>query len=403
MIRDINALPNMYFNEDIYKVILSKPAKPDDALGTRAFIRAEILKNGDKYQASKFTDKQVFHENFDAANAGDFINGLFGGAFMQYNAWDAEYEYSARVTKKGKVLASKRRVADKPVAADFRGAGFNKQKNHIIREGEYIPALVDMGVFTKELKVAAPMWDKFHQINRFLELIQDETGSDKISGDTVINIVDFGSGKSYLTFLVYHYFSVTRKLAVNVCGLDLKADVVEKCAKAAKKYGYDNLIFKVGDIGGLASPPIESWGARGTLNMVICLHACDTATDHALHNAVKWGADLIFAAPCCQHELNQQMRPQNLTLFSDYGIIKERIASLVTDAIRAKVLEHLGYKTQIIEFTAMEHTPKNLFIRARRKAGRHNSLSLESISIVLNEFSFKPTLLQLLKESGHAT
>jgi SAM-dependent methyltransferase len=381
-------------NEKIYKIILSKPTKATN------YTRVEIVKSGEKYQSSAYTATQVFHGNYDFAGVQEYIDGLLGASFLHYAAWDGEHEYSARVTKKGKVLTSRRRTENQPKRENFAAGGFNREKNHIIREGEDIPVLVDIGVFTKELKVAAPMWDKFHQINRFLELLADETGD--ITQETTVNIIDFGCGKSYLTFLVYHYFTQKRKLSVNICGLDLNEDVIKTCTTAAKKYSYTALTFKQGDIASQTVPPVENWGKQDTFNIVISLHACDTATDHALFNAVQWGADLICAVPCCQHELRAQMNPKTLKLFSEYGIIKERIASLATDAIRAKLLEAVGYKVQIIEFTGMEHTPKNLFIRARKTRENHaikKEKNMQLIEKITQEFAFSPTLKTLLEST----
>ena len=375
----------MTFNENIYKIILSSPTK------NAVYTRAEIISNGEKYQASMFTAKQVFHKNLQRDEVEAFVTEHLGPIFLQYTAWDGTREYSARVTKKGKMLTSSKLAAQQPQVKNFAG-GFNIQKNHIIQEGEQIPALVDMGVFTKEYKIVAGMHDKFRQINRFIELIADETK--KLEPGTMVNIIDFGCGKSYLTFLVYHYFVEIRRLDANICGMDLDKHVIETCIKAAVKYGYKSLNFTLGDIGNQTAPPIAEWGRPGSFNIVISLHACDTATDYAIYNAVKWNADLICAVPCCQHELRNQMKPACLDIFSAYGIIEERITSLATDAIRAKLLEHMGYKTQIIEFTAMEHTPKNLMIRAKR--GSKNTNAMQDIQKLCDEFSFEPTLLKLL-------
>jgi len=372
------------FNPNIYKIVLSAPTK------TATYTRAEIIKNGEKFQANLFTQKQVFHKNMASGDVLAYIEGLLGTEFMQYTAWDGTREYSARITKKGKVLTSSKAVANQPKADCFIGSSFNKQKNYIIKEGEHIPVLQDMGIFTKENKIAAQMHDKFQQINRFIELIADETK--KIESE--INIIDFGCGKSYLTFLVYHYFTAIRRLPVNICGLDLNESVIATCTQAAQKYGYQSLTFILGDIGKQDAPPLTSWGKPESFNIVISLHACDTATDHALYNAIQWKADLICAAPCCQHELRNQMKAQNLDIFSDYGIIEERVAALATDAIRAKLLEHMGYNTQIIEFTSLEHTAKNLLIRAKRATT--NPKALAQIQKLTAEFNFAPTLTKLL-------
>jgi len=377
------------FNENIYKIILSNPAKNNSG----GYTRTEIISNRDRYQASMFTAKHVIHKNLQKSEVKAFVEELLGLEFLQYTAWDGKYEHTARVTKKGKLLTSSNASNQQPRIRNFKGSTFDKQKNHIIQEGERIPALVDMGVFTKEYKVAAQMHDKFQQINRFIELIADETKS--ITKETTVNIIDFGCGKSYLTFLVYHYFTEIRQFQVNICGLDSNESIIESCTKASVKYGYNSLFFKLGDIGEQSLPPIDTWGGNGTFNIIISLHACDTATDYALYNAVKWNADLICAVPCCQHELRSQMKPAILDIFSEYGIIEERIASLATDAIRAKLLEYAGYKAQIIEFSDLEHTAKNLMIRARR--GKRNLKALDSVQRIANEFSFEPTLMKLFQ------
>ena len=440
--KQTQGLPDGVFNANLYKIVLSMPIKQVNsvqphAAGTytvrpyppaitavqhenRSYTRAEINRNGDKFQLSMYTAKQVFHSNFAANELKLVLDGLFGIRFQQYHAWDSEYEYSARISKKGKILTARKKSANRPRAALFNTGSFDRQKNHILKEGEPIPALVDMGVFTKEGKIITGMRDKFNQINRFLELLADETGPDLLPGsmlngavpetianssakETTVNIVDFGCGKSYLTFLVYYYFAKMRGLSVNICGLDLDAHVVASCTAAAEKYGYKSLKFLQGDIGAQPAPPVEGWGSANTLNIVISLHACDTATDYALFNAIKWNADLIYAVPCCQHELRNQMTPQNLSLFTRHGIIKERIASLATDAIRANLLECCGYKSQIIEFVDMEHTPKNLLIRARRRVGKGNvnAAAWGEAEKVITEFGFAPTLLKLLNDGGY--
>ena len=400
-------LPDTALSLSIYKVVLSQPVKnltsdtPNPKAAPREYTRAEIQRSGDKFQLSMYTKKQVFHSNFTIEELKTVVDGLFGITFTQYHAWDETHEYTAKISKKGKVLTSRNKAASKPRTANFAAGSFDRQKNHIIKEGENIPALADMGVFTKEGKVVAGMRDKLNQINRFLELMADETGPSAIPGGTTVNIVDFGCGKSYLTFLVYHYFTNMRRLKANICGLDLDESVVKTCTAAAKKYGYAHLHFMQGDIGNQPTPPIESWGQPSTFNIVISLHACDTATDYALYNAQKWKADLIYAVPCCQHELKQHMSPKNLSLFNRYGIIKERIASLATDAIRASLLECCGYKAQIIEFVEMEHTPKNLLIRAKRREGKGSATAWGEVEKVIHEFSYEPTLLKLLRDGKY--
>lgn len=231
------------------------------------------------------------------------------------------------------------------------------------------------------------MYDKYRQINRFIELIDDVV---KKQDRSQLNIIDFGCGKSYLTFILYHYLTVVRNIRANIIGLDLKEDVIRKCSQAAEKYGYTGLTFQLGDINGFCCP--------FDVDMVITLHACDTATDYALFNAVSWNAEMIFSVPCCQHELNSQISSHTFSLFTRYGIISERFCALMTDAVRANLLEYSGYSTQLLEFVDFEHTPKNVLIRAVRspkKSEEARQKALWEVRRVMEEYHVSPTLYRL--------
>jgi hypothetical protein len=247
-----------------------------------------------------------------------------------------------------------------------------------------------MGVYTAEGRVVRSMYDKFRQINRFLEIIDDEL--DRFDPEVTLQILDFGCGKSYLTFVLYYYLTEIRRQKVRMIGLDLKQDVIEKCNRTVEKYGYRHLHFQVGDIGG--------FDFDGHPHMVISLHACDTATDYALFNAVRWKADTIFSVPCCQHELNSQIATENFGVLTRYGIVKERVAALMTDAIRANLLQCCGYKTQLLEFVSLDHTPKNLLIRAVRGGGNPDGRPLREVRSLMEEFHVRPTLYRLMEEAG---
>lgn len=380
---EYNIYLDTIFGDNPTKIIISKP--PANA----EYRKLCILKKSSGYQLEKYTEKQVFHENLTAEEAASRCDDFFREGYGQLNGWGENFEYALSVTKKGKVLFNKKKTAVEKASESTH----NRKKNYIIPEDKPFPALVDMGVFTKDGKVAKPMYDKFRQINRFTEIIDDAVREKGLSGKK-LKIVDFGCGKSYLTFVLYHYFTEIIGTEVDMLGLDLKADVIEKCNAAAERYGYENLRFEMGDISGAS--------VQGKVDMVVTLHACDTATDFALHNAIMRDADMIFSVPCCQHELNSQMRSDKLSLLTRYGIIKERTAALCTDAIRANLLEYCGYKTQLLEFVGFEHTPKNILIRAVKRSGspRGREQYLAEAESLMREFSFDPTLYDLLKKSG---
>lgn len=377
-----------------YKIIISKPISS----GT-AYRKIIIEKKESYYQAASYTEKQVFHQNIRNNELESYLADTVVGSYLQVNAWDDEKEYMILISQKGKVsYKTKRTSGDKAKKA----SAHNRKKQYLIEEGTVVAPLVDMGVFTAEGKVVKSMYDKFRQINRFLEIIDDGVRDYPVDE---LNIIDFGCGKSYLTFVLYYYFTEIRKRKVHIVGLDLKADVIKNCNAAAKKYGYENLHFEIGDING--------YQADFPVDMVVTLHACDTATDFALFNAIQWNAKMIFSVPCCQHELNQQIDTESFSLMTRYGIIKERFSALATDAIRANLLEYCGYKTQLLEFIDFAHTPKNILIRAVKKGNTAGAKSakaivptsvkrryLEEVEHMMEEFHFEPTLYKLLADEG---
>ena len=364
-----------------YKLILSNPLRKD-----AQYRRIVVNRLGEGWQAEKYTEKQVFHENMGADELKAFLETAMRQEYRQLNAWDGEREHAVRVSKNGKASYMKKKTAQAPREKE----GHNRKKYYILEEGRPVPPLVDMGIFTPEGKIVRTMYDKFRQINRFVELIDDEIGN--LPQDRTLTVIDFGCGKSYLTFVLYYYLTQIRRLDVRIIGLDLKADVIEHCNRAAEKYGYDRLHFELGDINGYECPyPVD---------MVVSLHACDTATDYALYNAVRWDARLIFSVPCCQHELNSQMQGGGLSILTRYGIIKERTAALMTDAVRGNLLTASGYRTQLLEFVDLSHTPKNILIRAVKTniPEKTRREALREVDALKEQFGFRPTLDGLLRD-----
>lgn len=350
-------------------------------------IRPVLIKEELLYQAESYVGTKVFHKNIEACALADFVAEAMENDFRQLEARSDSHSLTVLVSKKGKAA-----VKEKSVSAprkDAQAFAHNKEKQYILLQDTPVPFLVELGVQTPDGKIVKAKYDKFRQINRYLEFVRDILPGLAYEEGRTLNIIDFGCGKSYLTFALYYYLKVMNKYDIRVIGLDLKKDVIEKCQALADKLRYDGLKFLVGDI--------STYEGAAEVDMVVTLHACDTATDYALAKAVGWNAKVILSVPCCQHELNRQIKCPSLEPVFKYGIIKERMAALMTDAIRANLLEQQGYDTQLLEFIDIENTPKNLLIRAvkrnhmRYKAG---GKQLEELEQFLN---VSPTLDRLFK------
>ena len=356
---ELQKLFETVLNKDFIRAVISNPREKGGIVKVK--IRPLELKGQLVFQFESFTAKQAFHKNLDRDAAVQELSGC-AGEFRQMQIETADAEYTVLISKKGKATIKRKQRREKAQAADL---SHNRQKRYILEEGRFVPFLRDLGVMTEDGKIVRSRTDKFRQINRFLEFIEDILP--QLDRDRELTILDFGCGKSYLTFAMYYYLHELKGYDIRIVGLDLKEDVIRHCGRLAEQYGYDKLTFLTGDI--------ADYDGVDQVDMVVTLHACDTATDYALAKAVGWNAKVILSVPCCQHELNAQFSAGGgsgdgvLAPVMDYGLLRERFAALVTDGLRAKYLERAGYETQVLEFIDMEHTPKNILLRAVKRNG----------------------------------
>lgn len=380
-----------YLNNEFLSAVLSNPR--DKGAAEKVKVRPLLRKGELVFQLEVFRNNQAFHENLDAGRAADRLCAFMEN-FRQMQMETTGECVSVMVSKKGKTTIKKKVRRSAKEQADL---SHNRKKRYILEEGVTVPFLVDLGVMTREGKVVHARFDKFRQINRFLEFIEDILP--ELPKGREVTILDFGCGKSYLTFAMYYYLHELLGYDIQIIGLDLKKDVISSCNGLAVKYGYKKLTFLEGNI--------ADYTGRDEVDMVVTLHACDTATDYALAKAVGWNAKVILSVPCCQHELNGQMAAGKgsgtdvLEPVLKYGLLKERMAALFTDGLRAQYLEREGYEVQVLEFIDMEHTPKNILLRAVRKTcqGR-GELAGENIEACERFLGVSTTLGRLLNESG---
>lgn len=378
-------------NQNLNQVILSN--SQDKEYASKVKIRPVMIKGTLCFQETIYRGTQVFHENFSAQEIIERIETLLQGKMKQCEIAADSLNATVLVSKKGKMTIKTKKISAKETGAAVtaektKELSHNREKQYILKEGEPVDFLVGLGVQTPDGRIAKNRYDKFRQINRYLEFIEDIL--DTLPTDRTIRIIDFGCGKSYLTFAMYYYLHVLQKRDIVITGLDLKKDVIAHCNKLARDCGYDRLTFEVGDI--------STYEGAEAVDMVVSLHACDTATDYAIEKAVNWGAKVIMAVPCCQHEVNKQIACRELQPLLKYGLIKERMSALITDALRANMLEEQGYETQIVEFIDMEHTPKNLLIRAVKKNALPRMKRADNYKETMEFLHVEPTLKRLLEE-----
>ncbi len=395
------AISNIFdemINKDLIGVVISNSS--DKERIAKVKIRPVMIKQELLFQVSEYIGQQIFHHNYTKKELSGKLTEWFEGLFRQCEITSDTWKATVLISKKGKATVNRKRMDSQKIASVQEESKtskqsednllHNKKKNYILEEGKPLPFLVDLGVMTLAGQIVKAKSDKFKQINRFLEYIEDILPY--LKRDKELTILDFGCGKSYLTFALYYYLKVMKNYPINVIGLDLKTDVIRHCNQLSEKFGYDKLHFLEGDI--------ASYQGSSSVDMVVTLHACDTATDYALHKAVLWGAQVILSVPCCQHELNRQLQNEMLKPVLKYGIVRERMSALITDALRAEILETKGYKVQLLEFIDMEHTPKNILIRAvkARKAIDSSSDAQQGLQACMEFLNADPCLLRLFRE-----
>lgn len=389
----LEQLLEQILTSSLVQIVISNPVRQGTL--TKIKIRPVLLKEELFFQETIYQGTQVFHKNAVAQELKEHIMDYLNGQFKQAQIQTASLEATVLSSKKGKITVKTRyikKMFDKEEnhaisreRSQEELLAHNRVKKYLLEDGKPVAFLIKLGVQTPEGKVIKAKYDKFRQINRYLEFIDNVL--EELPKDRPVQIIDFGCGKSYLTFAMYYYLHEIKHYPLQIIGLDLKEDVIRNCNQLAEEFGYKGLIFQQGDI--------STYEDTDKVDMVVSLHACDTATDYALEKAVKWGAKVIMAVPCCQHEVNRQIHCDEWKPILKYGFIKERMSALITDAVRANLLEQQGYDTQILEFIDMEHTPKNLLIRAVKRQ-RMKTNNQGNIQDIMDYLHIHPKFAELL-------
>ena len=404
-----------YININLKEIIVSNPRNKEGV--TKVKVRPILLKKELLYQVSSFKGKQVFHENVNEETLKEQCVKWLQDDFGQLELHHEKGSLICLSNKKGTLTIKEKKTQKESIGTNEKSCAVdvetqkkdinnkadiseirmqelshNRKKKYILEENVPVGFLIDLGVQTPQGKIIRTAYDKFRQINRFLEFIEDVLPA--LENREVIRILDFGCGKSYLTFAIYHYLHELKGKNVQIIGLDLKEDVIAHCNALKDKYGYENLKFLTGDI--------KDYTGQDEVDMVVTLHACDVATDYALYKAVNWNAKVILSVPCCQHEVNRQIHNEVMEPLLKYGLARERMSALVTDTLRALILEKKGYETGLLEFIDMTHTPKNALIRAIKRDKMLSMAKLNKLTKQEEEFTkflgIHTTLQKLFEE-----
>ena len=382
-IKFIKLLDDIFQEETLIKMVISDKRKKSNPV-RKVTLRPVIKQDQLIYQIEYTFDKKVTQKNTSAHEAKEAIVQLVQADFKQIDIFTTENDIHVLASKTNKIHIKRKPATKKQ---DLNAMAHNRSKKYLIPDGEPCDFLIRLGVMTKSGDVIHKHYSKFRQINRFLEIADDVF--EYLPKDRTINIVDFGCGKAYLTFALYYYLKILKGRDVNITGLDLKDDVIDFCNQVAKDLKYDELKFKKGDIADYQG---------SSADMVVTLHACDTATDYALINAVSWNTKVILSVPCCQHQLFKQIKNTIHEPILKHGILKDRLTEYLTDGLRSLKLESKGYSVSLIEFTSLEHTAKNIMIRAV-KTGSENSpeakKAQEEYQVLRDFYNVHPEIDQL--------
>lgn len=370
-------------NEKLYEIRISNSQNQE--LVKKIKIRPVLIKELLYFQESRYIGTKIYHKNHEKIEMRNEICRIMQEECKQLEGETLTEKFTVLVSKKNKVTIKRKKKNDGDmwVREDL---SHNRQKEYILNPNNPLEFLIDLGVQTKDGKIVKGKQDKFRQINRYLEFVEDILPILKEIKKEKITIIDFGCGKSYLTFALYYYLHEMNHLEVKLIGLDLKDDIIKDCSKLANRYNYKDLYFIHGDI--------AQFEEENDVDMVVTLHACDTATDFALAKAMSWNAKVIFSVPCCQHEINKQIQSKEWEPIFKYGLLKERMAAIITDGIRANIMEEQGYETQVMEFIDIENTPKNILIRGIKKENKTNKSNYKEL---VRNLSIQPTLIDLMK------
>lgn len=366
--------------ELVYMVFSGKRKKSLEY--NKVTFRPKKISGALMFQEEYTFEKKVMHRNLSGEDAFAEACRLAAEDFKQMNIFTLSEDIQVLASKPAKA-----RITTKPATKGMPSLEHNKTKNYILADGEPCDFLMRLGVMDDRGKVVPKHYSKFRQINRYLEIVDDVFPY--LPKDKTLKIIDFGCGKAYLTFALYYYLKVKQNRDVEIIGLDLKKDVIRFCSKIASDLHYDGLKFLMGDIADYTNDHAD---------MVVTLHACDTATDYALINAVSWNTKVILSVPCCQHELFSQIKNDIHQPMLKYGILKDRLTEYLTDGLRGLKLESCGYDVAMIEFTSLEHTARNIMIKAVKSGSPDSARAAKAqkeYEALRDFYQVKPTIEKL--------